>query len=117
MFEYTSEYAAESYDWQHASDDLWAMQTPFQELADEAWAASDYEAMHEALQAMYTVDDLSQEAYDYSWEVWEGPVNTEGYTAMQAAEGYSSMDTSFIEPASAAGSCSMISDYSAESSL
>lgn len=117
MFEYTSEYAAESYDWQHASDDLWAMQTPFQELADEAWAASDYEAMHEALQAMYTVEDLSQEAYDYSWEVWEGPVNAEGYTAMQAAEGYSSMDTSFIEPASAAGSCSMISDYSAESSL
>ena len=117
MFEYTSEYAAESYDWQHASDDLWAMQTPFQELADEAWAASDYETMHEALQAMYTVEDLSEAAYDYSWDVWEGPVNAEGYTAMQAAEGYSSMDTSFIEPASAAGSCSMISDYTAESSL
>ena len=49
MFEYTSEYAAESYDWQHASDDLWAMQTPFQEMANDAWAAGDYEAMHEAL--------------------------------------------------------------------
>ncbi|MEZ5273641.1 MAG: hypothetical protein R2694_15285 [Ilumatobacteraceae bacterium] len=69
MFEYTSECSRATTG--SASDDLWAMQAPFQELADEAWAASDYEAMHEALQAI-PVEDLSQEAYDYSWEVWEG---------------------------------------------
>ncbi len=117
MFEYTSEFADESYEWQQTGDQLWALQTPLQEIADQAWAAQDYETMHEAMQAMYTAGDLSEMAYDHSWDVWNGPLNAEGYTMHDAAMGYTTTDTSFIEPASAAGSCSMISDYTAESSL
>ena len=52
-----------------------------------------------------------------SWEAYYGPVNSEGYTAYDASMGYTSTDTSFIEPASSAGSMSMISDNSAESYL
>ena len=113
----TYDYQAESYEWQAMSDEVWALQTPLQEVVDAAWAASDYETMHAAYQAMYAAEDLGNELYDYSWDVYNGPINAEGYTMHDASMGYTTMDTSFIEPASAAGSCSMISDYSAESSL
>ena len=106
-----------SYEWQAESDQLWALTTPLQEAVDDAWMASDYESMHNAYEAMYAAEDLSTEMYQQSWDVWNGPINAEGYTMHDASLGYTSMDTSFIEPASSAGSCSMISDYTAESSL
>ena len=108
---------AESYEWQSASDQLWAMTTPLQEVVDAAWMASDWETMHDAYQAMYAVEDLSTDMYQQAWDAWNGPINAEGYTMHDASLGYTSMDTSFIEPASSAGSMSMISDYTAESSL
>ncbi|HAP76660.1 MAG TPA: hypothetical protein DCR14_11305 [Acidimicrobiaceae bacterium] len=111
------DYQAASDEWQAASDQVWALQVPLQEVVDAAWAASDYETMHEAYQAMYAAEHLGNEMYDYSWDVYNGPVNAEGYTMYDASVGYTSTDTSFIEPASSAGSCSMISDYNAESSL
>jgi len=108
---------AESYEWQGASSDLWSTSIDFRQLGDDAWQASDYDTMHEMYDLQYQFQDYSDQAYQAAWDAWNGPINAEGYTMHDASLGYSSMDTSFIEPASSAGSMSMISDNSAESVL
>ena len=73
-----------------------------------------------AIRLYYTSDPTewaSVESYEAAWAAWNGPINPEGYTAHDASLGYTSMDTSFIEPASSAGSMSMIADYTGDSSL
>ena len=52
--------------------------------------------------------DLASQWQDASQSLW---------SAYDASMGYTSTDTSFIEPATSASSMSMISDNSAESSL
>ncbi|MDP2289863.1 MAG: hypothetical protein Q8M22_01655 [Actinomycetota bacterium] len=116
FYDPTADQAA-SDEWQHISNDLWNLQIPFHQMGDEAWQASDYETMHNMYWAEELAETAGQEAYDQSWEAYYGPINAEGYTALDASMGYTSTDTSFIEPASSAGSMSMISDYSATSTL
>ena len=108
---------AESYEWQTASDGLWSTSIDFSHMGDEAWLDGNYDQANDLYQAMYQFEDFSTEAYQQAWDAWNGPINAEGYTMHDASLGYTSMDTSFIEPASAAGSCSMISDSTIESSL
>ncbi len=75
------------------------------------------EGYHDLWQMSCDQGFTSQQLEDLSWQAWYGPVNADGYTAMDVSHGYSATDTSFIEPASSAGSCSMISDQSGESYL
>jgi len=111
-------------DWGQASDDLLDMsQTAagnsgwLQLEAYEAWNQGDIDGYHDLWQMSCDQGDMSQQLEDLSWQAWYGPVNADGYTAMDVSHGYSATDTSFIEPASSAGSVSMISDQSGESFL
>lgn len=116
--------SADGLDWGQASNDLLDMsQTAagnsgwLQVEAYEAWNQGNIEEYHELWQMSCDQGDMSQQLEDLSWQAWYGPVNADGYTAMDVSHGYSATDTSFIEPASSAGSCSMISDQSGESFL
>ena len=88
-----------------------------QQEAYDAWNAGDTDGYHDLWQASCSEGEMSQQLEDLSWQAWYGPVNADGYTAMDVSQGYSATDTSFIEPASSAGSCSMISTQSGESFL
>lgn len=95
----------------------WDMSIDFSHYADQAWIQGDTDSYHEWHNMAETAEWYSNELYEASWDAFYGPVNSEGYTAYDASMGYTSTDTSFIEPASAAGSMSMISDYDATSTL
>ena len=103
--------------WQDASNGLWDTSITFDQIATQEWlngetgAALDYSNLSDQFEL------YSHQAYEASWEAFYGPVNSEGYTAYDASMGYTSTDTSFIEPASSAGSMSMISDNNATSWL
>lgn len=100
-----------------ASMDAWGASIDFSHMADQAWIdgdMGDYWTWHDVSTA---AEQLSNDLYDASWAAYYGPVNADGYTAMDVAQGYSAYDTSFIEPASWAGSASMISDSNATSIL
>jgi hypothetical protein len=86
-------------------------------MADQAWINGEYDNYHAFQQYSESSEWYSQQMEDAAWDAWYGPVNSEGYTAYDASMGYTSTDTSFIEPASSAGSMSMISDYNASSTL
>ncbi len=111
-------------DWGQASNDLLDMSTTaagnsgwLQLEAYEAWNQGNIEGYHDLWQMSCDQGDMSQQLEDLSWQAWYGPVNADGYTAMDVSQGYSATDTSFIEPAASAGSMSMISDQSGESFL
>lgn len=108
---------AQSWETQSLADTLWATQQPLHDLGDQFWQASDFENMNKMYDLEEMVQDFSTEAYEQSWAEWYGPVNSEGYTAYDASIGYTSTDTSFIEPASSAGSMSMISDNNTSAEL
>lgn len=108
---------AASQDWLNTSHDLWNLQIPLHQAGDEFWLEGDYYNANQMYWAEELAETAGQHAYDQSWESFYGPVNAEGYTAYDASHGYTSMDTSFIEPATSAGSMSMISDYNATSTL
>ena len=116
--------------WQDASQSLWSTSITFDQIGDQEWLHGDPTVANDFYNYSEQTEWLSQQAYDASWEAYYGPVNAEGYTAYDASMGYTSTDTSFmrarnalptgtgfIEPASSAGSMSMISDNSAESYL
>jgi hypothetical protein len=84
------------------------------------WAAEQTFEQHAGLESL--IDQQQTQAYWASdgqnhavaddpseWDPAYGPQIDSYYTPYQSSIGYSSYDTSFIEPASAAGSCSMIS--------
>ena len=98
-----------TYEWQTASNDLWSNSIDMDQMATEEWLHGDPWMANQLYDYAEQLEDLSNEAYQQSWDAYYGPVNAEGYTAYDASIGYTSTDTSFIEPASAAGSCSMIS--------
>lgn len=104
-------------EWQGASNGLWDTSITLDQVATELWLDGNTTAAMEFSQLSDRVELYSHEAYEASWDAYYGPVNSEGYTAHDAALGYTSTDTSFIEPASSAGSMSMISDYTGDSSL
>jgi len=108
---------AASQDWLQTSNDLWNLQIPLHEVGDELWLNGDSYNANQMYWAEELAQTAGQDAYDQSWEAYYGPINAEGYTALDASMGYTSTDTSFIEPASSAGSMSMISDYDATSTL
>jgi len=108
---------AQGWEWQATSDQLWDTSIDFRHEGDEAWINGDTGLANELYQYQYQFEEFTQEAYQQAWDAWNGPINAEGYTMHDASLGYTSTDTSFIEPASAAGSCSMITDQSLESSL
>lgn len=110
---YDNPFETDSYDYQEASNGLWQASIDFDSLRDDAWIDGDTQSALEFDQLSSYAEWLSNEAYEDAWDAWYGPVNSEGYTAYDAAMGYSSTDTSFIEPASSAASCSLISDNSA----
>jgi len=104
-------------EWQDLSNQLWSASDGVSDVGDDLWQADQtYEALT-YYQASEALESLSAEAYENAWEAYMGPVNAEGYTAYDASHGYTTSDTSLIEPASAAGSASLISDNSGASNL
>jgi hypothetical protein len=117
-FDYNpAEAMADSYEWQQLSDQSWDVSIDMRQIGDEFWVPGETETANEFYQLQYQFEDLADQAYEQSWEAFYGPVNAEGYTAYDASMGYTTQDTSFIEPASSAASCSMISDNSMQSTL
>jgi hypothetical protein len=116
-FDDFQEYHDLSYQWQDVSTGFNDLHIDFSNMADQAWINGDTDTYHELYMMSENFQDFSNDAYQASWDAWYGPVNAEGYTAYDASIGYSATDTSFIEPASSAGSCSMISDYNTSSTL
>ena len=100
--------------WQDASQSLWSTSITFDQIGDQEWLHGDPTVANDFYNYSEQTEWLSQQAYDASWEAYYGPVNAEGYTAYDASMGYTSTDTSFIEPARSAGSLSMTSDNSPE---
>lgn len=109
--------AQDSQPWELASDQLWDFSIDLDRMGDHHWINADYDIANNLYYVSDMTEWLSAESYEQAWEAWNGPINAEGYTAHDAAMGYTSMDTSFIEPASSAGSMSMISDYTGDPSL
>lgn len=99
-----------------ASWGLWDASIGFQQASIDAWQLDPYTAL-EYQQMSDAMEWSSHELYQASWDAWYGPVNSEGYTAYDAGMGYTTQDTSLIEPASSAGSMSLISDDDATSWL
>ncbi len=100
-----------------ASMETWGASIDFSHMADQAWINGDTDEYWTWQDLSNASEQLSHDLYQASWDAYYGPVNADGYTAMDVAQGYSAYDTSFIEPASWAGSTSMISDNSATSFL
>ncbi|MEQ1699341.1 MAG: hypothetical protein ABMA25_04485 [Ilumatobacteraceae bacterium] len=109
--------AQESQPWELASDQLWEVSIDLDHMGDQHWLNSEYEAANQMYYMSDQAELYSVESYQAAWDAWNGPINAEGYSAHDASMGYTSMDTSFIEPASSAGSMSMIADYTGDSSL
>ena len=95
----------------------WDTSMDLSQVANNYWVDGNYDMYHEFYNLAEAAEWSSNALYDASWDAYYGPINSEGYTAYDASMGYTSTDTSFIEPASAAGSTSMISDYNATSTL
>ncbi len=111
------DYMQESNDWMQVSNQAWDASFAVTDYADQLWYADDtYEAMVQ-YQNADTLEWASNQAYANSWEAYYGPVNAEGYTAYDASQGYTTSDTSLIEPATSASSTSLISDNSGSSNL
>lgn len=103
--------------WEIVSNDMWGASIGLDRMGDQEWIDGNTEAANDLYYYSDQAEWLSHEAYEAAWNAWNGPINAEGYTAHDAAMGYTSMDTSFIEPASSAGSMSMIADYTGDGSL
>lgn len=117
MDEFGFDDAQDSNDWAETSNDLWSASDAVADVGDELWQANQtYDALT-YYQASEALESLSSEAYANAWEAYNGPVNAEGYTAYDASQGYTTSDTSLIEPATSAGSASLISDNSGASNL
>jgi hypothetical protein len=106
-----------SYQMQDVSNGLWTQSIDFTNMANQAWLMDDPQGYMDLQWQADQFEYYSNEMYQASWDAWYGPVNAEGYTAYDASIGYTSTDTSFIEPASAASSTSLISDNNATSWL
>ncbi|MGD9997078.1 MAG: hypothetical protein AB7L17_14175 [Ilumatobacteraceae bacterium] len=116
-FDDFQDYQDLSWQLQDASMDMNNAYIDFSNMADQAWINGEYDTYHQLYMMSENFQDYSNDLYQASWDAWYGPVNAEGYTAYDASMGYSAYDTSFIEPASSAGSMSMISDYNTSSTL
>jgi hypothetical protein len=112
-----NDYSQASNDLMNGSNDMWGASIDLQNLSSELWVQDDSYNSLIAQQMSDNAEYLSYQLEDASWAAYNGPVNAEGYTAHDAALGYTTQDTSFIEPASSAGSTSMISDYTGTSNL
>jgi hypothetical protein len=99
------------------SNEYWQDSIDYQQTAYDAWNAGDTEAYWDWYTASENAEWASQELYDASWDAYYGPVNSEGYTQYDAAQGYTTQDSSYIEPATAADDSSLISDNDASSWL
>jgi len=79
----------------------------------DQWS-QDFAYDQHSTQATWASDGIDRSITDdpSEWDPAYGPQVDSYYTPYQSSVGYSSYDTSFIEPASWAGSSSMISDYS-----
>ena len=115
--DYASEYTDLSNGFADLSFQQWDMSIDFTTYSTEAWYDGDTQGSMDWQSLADQAEWNSNQLYEASWDAWYGPVNSEGYTAYDASVGYTSTDTSFIEPASSAGSTSMISDYDATSVL
>ena len=107
-----------SNDLSDVSNDMWGQSIDLESWANDVWVDQGSSELYWDLH-QYSLDaaEYSNDLYQASWDAWYGPVNADGYTAMDVSEGYSAYDTSFIEPASWADNSSMISDYDATSIL
>jgi hypothetical protein len=112
-----SDYQELSYELQDASDGFWNQSIDFTQMSSQTWLDGDTQSALDWQIAADNSEWYSNQMEQASWDAWYGPVNAEGYTAYDASIGYTSTDTSFIEPASSAGSTSMISDNNATSWL
>ncbi len=115
--DYASDYTDLSNGFADLSFQQWDTSIDFTNYSNEAWYNGDTQASMDWQVLADQAEWNSNQLWDASWDAWYGPVNGEGYTAYDASIGYTSTDTSFIEPASSASSTSMISDYDATSVL
>ena len=104
-------------EWADASNQLLDASQDAWHTGDEYWLANSPELANDFYYASASLEELSTEAYANAWEAYNGPINAEGYTAHDASLGYTTSDTSLIEPASAASSASLISTNDATSVL
>ena len=95
---------------QDYSNGEWTNSIDFTNAANEAWVNGETDISHMYQEMADNAEWNSNAAYQASWDAYNGPINAEGYTAHDASLGYTTQDTSFIEPASSAGASSMISD-------
>jgi len=107
----------DSNDWGQTSTDLWSTSITMSDVGDQFWLSGESQMALQFYDLNEQFEDLSIESYQQAWDAWNGPLNADGYTQFEASVGYSATDTSFIEPASSAGSMSMISDNSASDYL
>lgn len=103
--------------WEEASTGLWGTSIGLDQAGDQEWINGNTDVANDLYYMSDQAEYNSLQAYEAAWEAWNGPINAEGYSAHDASLGYTSTDTSFIEPPSAAGSMSMIQDYTGDSSL
>lgn len=110
--------------WTDLSNDIaqvswneWGNSIEYSQMADAAWLSGQMELYWTYDEMADTATSNSWALWDASWDAWYGPVNAEGYTAYDASMGYTSTDTSFIEPASAADNTSLISNDDTSATL
>jgi hypothetical protein len=101
-----------SYDLADASSSAYTASLDLYEAGDEAWYAGNTELAGEYYSASYEYDGYSDQLYAESWDAWyasddAGYYDT-GYSSYESAAGYSTTDSSLIEPASAADDYSLI---------
>ncbi len=117
MSDYGYDYSY-STDLSNLSNDYWGQSLDLQTWANDVWADQGYSDLYYAIDNYSDASaTYSNDLYQASWDAWYGPVNTEGYTAYDASIGYTTTDTSYIEPASYASTTSLISDYDTTSTL
>lgn len=102
---------------QDFSNGEWTNSIDYTNAANQAWVNGDTDISQMYQDMANNAEWNSNEAYQAAWDAYNGPINAEGYSAHDASLGYTSQDTSFIEPASSAGASSMISDNDASSVL
>ena len=100
-----------------ASDDAWSASIALGDVSGQLWNADETYAAVEMYQLAENQEFWASQLESASWQAYDGPVNAEGYTAYDASMGYTTRDTSLIEPSTSAASMSMISDDNASSTL
>lgn len=101
---------------QWSQDFGYQQQQAWGDMGNQPGGFGGYGGLHDqqSTQANWANDGIDRSITDdpSEWDPAYGPQTDSYYTPYQSSIGYSSYDSSFIEPPSSAGSSSMISSYS-----